>query len=515
MTLFRAHAPSLERPLLRRLSALYVLAFIGTSMGYLALGWDDRRTEIGLMMGGLAEEIGASVTADAHGQPVLTLTPDLQRRVARFADRGVVVTDLATNRQIAGPDGFEVPSIKAAAEPLDGEFAFRSPLGHWRYAAFRTVKTKLGAMRVTVVKSDNPLFDVLIWARHELMDETLPTFVPMLIATLVITWLTVRRVLRPLHAVSAEARAIGVGGGETRIRTAAVPQEILPVVGAANAALARLGEALRQQQRFTASAAHELRTPLAVLRARVESSVEPGAAPALLNDIDRLGRTVDQLLTMARFEARQMPLDDKVDVVAIARDCIARIVPLVLAAGKDIVLDVPEGRTLTLRGNGDVVERAICNLVENAVRFTPPGSRWWCGSGRASSSRCATMGRGSIRRCASCCSSPSCAARSAAARLGWDWPSSPRPRRCMAGTSARRPIPRGRGVSAGAAADGRRAGAAGLIGRAGETPCRGRAVCREPCPRRGGAGQAVGRSGWRSARPAPGADGRGRSGARR
>ena len=374
MRLLRAHAPSLERPLLLRLSALYILAFIGTSMGYLALGWDDRRTEIGLMMGGLAEEIGASVTADAHGQPMLTLTPDLQRRVAHLADRGVVVTDLTTNRQVAGPDGFEVPSIHAATEPLDGEFAFLSARGRWRYAAFRTVKTKLGKMRVTVVKSDNPLFDVLVWVRHELMDETLPTFVPMLIATLLITWLTVRRVLRPLHAVSAEARAIGVGGGETRIRTATVPKEILPVVAAANAALARLGEALRQQQRFTASAAHELRTPLAVLRARVESSVEPAAAPALLNDIDRLGRTVDQLLTMARFEARQMPLDDKVDVVAIARDCIARIVPLVLAAGKDIVLDVPEGRALSLRGNGDVVGRAICNLVENAVRFTPPGS---------------------------------------------------------------------------------------------------------------------------------------------
>ncbi len=374
MTLFRAQAPSLERPLLLRLSLLYVLAFIGTSAGYLALGWDDRRAEIGLMMGELAEEIGASVTAGAHGQLMLRLTPDLERRVARFADRGVVVTDLATNRQIAGADGFEVPSINAATEPLDGEFAFLSPRGRWRYAAFRTVKTKLGTMRVTVVKGDNPLFDVLIWARHELMDETLPTFVPMLIATLAITWLTVRRVLRPLHAVSAEARAIGVDGGETRIRTATVPQEILPVVAAANAALARLGEALRQQQRFTASAAHELRTPLAVLRARVESSVEPAAAPALLSDIDRLGRTVDQLLTMARFEARQLPLDDMVNVVALARDCIARIAPLVLAAGKDIVLDVPEGRSLTLRGNGEVVERAICNLVENAVRFTPAGS---------------------------------------------------------------------------------------------------------------------------------------------
>lgn len=384
MRLFRAHAPSLERPLLLRLSALYIFAFIGTSMGYLALGWDDRRTEIAQMMGQLAEEIGAAVTVDAGGQPHFRPNENLAARISRFGDRGVVVTDLATNQQITGPDGFEVPSINSAAEPLDGEFAFLSPRGRWRYAAFRTVpnphcpfnniRGRQCAFRVTVVKSDNPMLDVLVWARHELMDETLPTFVPMLIATLLITWLTVRRVLRPLHAVSAEARAIGVGGGETRIRTATVPQEILPVVAAANAALARLGEALRQQQRFTASAAHELRTPLAVLRARVESSVGPAAAPALLNDIDRLGRTVDQLLTMARFEARQMPLDDKVDVVAIARDCIARIVPLVLAAGKDIVLDVPERRALTLRGNGDVVERAICNLVENAVRFTPPGS---------------------------------------------------------------------------------------------------------------------------------------------
>lgn len=128
---------------------------------------------------------------------------------------------------------------------------------------------------------------------------------------------------------------------------------------------------LEQQRRFTANAAHELRTPLAVMRARLDG-MGPGEAAALGPDVDRMGRLVDQLLSVARLEARLVELEDGVDLRAVARDTVARLFPLALAEGKSIALEVPDA-PVTVRGNAFVLEDALRNLIDNALRLTPAG----------------------------------------------------------------------------------------------------------------------------------------------
>jgi len=133
---------------------------------------------------------------------------------------------------------------------------------------------------------------------------------------------------------------------------------------------------LEQQKRFTANAAHELRTPLAVLRARLDGLPPSPAAAALARDADRMGHLVDQLLTVARLEARQVELEDGVDLVAVARDTVAALFPLALADGKAIELAIEmDGppHAVPVRGNAFVLEDALRNLIGNALRHTPAG----------------------------------------------------------------------------------------------------------------------------------------------
>lgn len=132
-----------------------------------------------------------------------------------------------------------------------------------------------------------------------------------------------------------------------------------------------LARSLAQQKRFTANAAHELRTPLAVLRARLDGLDSPEAG-SLTADVDRMARLVEQLLSVARLEARMVELDDDVDLCAVARNVAAALFPLALAEGKSIAVDAPE-TPIMVRGSVFALEDALRNLIDNALRHSPTG----------------------------------------------------------------------------------------------------------------------------------------------
>lgn len=141
---------------------------------------------------------------------------------------------------------------------------------------------------------------------------------------------------------------------------------------AAEEARRALERAIEQQKRFTANAAHELRTPLAVLRARIDGQPPSPERDALQCDVDRMARLVEQLLAVARLEARQVTLSDGVDLVAVARDTVARLFPLALSNGQELALMAPD-RPVTVRGDAFALEDALRNLIDNALRHGPSG----------------------------------------------------------------------------------------------------------------------------------------------
>jgi signal transduction histidine kinase len=185
--------------------------------------------------------------------------------------------------------------------------------------------------------------------------------------------LLVRRALRPLLAATRQAAAIDLHARDMRLPEGeSVPSELLPLARGINAALDRLDEGFRRQQRFAAQAAHEMRTPLAILAARIDGMSDRAEAQALRRNVERMRVLVDRLLFIARLERRDIRLDERVDLVALARDVVADCAPLAIADGRKLAL-LPEAERLPIRGNVRALESALVNLIENAVRSEPEG----------------------------------------------------------------------------------------------------------------------------------------------
>ena len=177
--------------------------------------------------------------------------------------------------------------------------------------------------------------------------------------------------LRQLASASREAAVVGPGNPRARISTTRLPEEVRPLVDAINGALDRLTEAYQAEQRFVADAAHELRTPLAVLslhlqRAKLGGTLDWGTID---HDVEQLNKLVGQLLDLARKEhARQTEVASArpiINLSRVAREAAAAVFPLADAAGRKLDVDLPD--TLAVRGSSEDLHDMIRNLLDNAL----------------------------------------------------------------------------------------------------------------------------------------------------
>jgi signal transduction histidine kinase len=195
---------------------------------------------------------------------------------------------------------------------------------------------------------------------------------PFIAALLGVSVWTVRRTLAPLHRLSALAADINPGSSSTRLPQAGVPAEIVPLVQAVNSALDRLDEGLRRQREFNANAAHQLRTPLAVLSANIDIMSDKATAAKLRYDVDLMSRIVTQLLLVAKLEALNIRVDERVDLCAAAHEVAEDLGPLAVSTRKTLEIDEPSGPVF-VAGNQYAVVVALGNLIENALNHTPAG----------------------------------------------------------------------------------------------------------------------------------------------
>jgi signal transduction histidine kinase len=196
---------------------------------------------------------------------------------------------------------------------------------------------------------------------------------PVLLSLLAIDIVIFRRALRPLLNASELAKKINPRRTDIRLPIEQMPKEILPLVQAVNQALDRLEAGFRVQREFTADAAHELRTPLTILRSRVDTLADRGTSKALHKDIEGMARVVNQLLDIAELETLSIDPLEKADLHAICAEVAEFAAPLALAQGKNIALSESDA-AVWVNGNPEMLSRAIRNLVENAINYSPPGT---------------------------------------------------------------------------------------------------------------------------------------------
>ena len=214
---------------------------------------------------------------------------------------------------------------------------------------------------------------------------TLLTAVPvMLAAAAVVAYGLAGRALAPVGAITRATNAITADALDRRLPVGNPHDELGRLSATVNAMIERLERSFAETRRFTADASHELRTPLAVLRAEIETSLArplgPGEQEALvgslLEECDRLGRLIDQLLTLARQDAGgTVKRTERVAVGELVRGVAETLRPLAEAKGLALTVEVaaPPGAD-AVRGDPAELPRAFVNVLDNAVKYTAAGS---------------------------------------------------------------------------------------------------------------------------------------------
>ncbi|PWK65327.1 HAMP domain-containing sensor histidine kinase [Aminobacter sp. AP02] len=192
-----------------------------------------------------------------------------------------------------------------------------------------------------------------------------PFFIVMGGTTLVATPAVVRRSLAGLVATASQAKQIDIDNRGVQLPTVDVPAEIGPLVQAFNNALSRLGQGYEQRNRFLTDAAHELRTPIAILRTRAELLREDPESTRLLKDIERLSHLAQQLLDRQVLD-HSAGAREVVDLVEFARHLAADFAPLALSAGYEFSFE-PAASSVLVSIQPSQVQQAVTNLLRNAI----------------------------------------------------------------------------------------------------------------------------------------------------
>ena len=267
------------------------------------------------------------------------------------------------------PDTPKAPLASADGFSEGGDAEGKHP--YWRYyGQWNEDRT----LRV-VVGENHHVRDEMVG--HTLWRLLLPALLglPLLGAWL---WIATRRGLRPLDAV-AEQIAARQPQHLDPVEPVSAPAEIRPLVESINQLFARVERTLESERRFTADAAHELRTPLAALAAQAQVAMRARddrerqhAFSQLATSSQRASRLVDQLLTLARLDPGGTVPAGTVSLDGLAEEICAMYGAL--AVDKDIALTL-EAQPATVPGDADALRILLRNLVDNAIRYTPGGGR--------------------------------------------------------------------------------------------------------------------------------------------
>jgi two-component system sensor histidine kinase QseC len=275
-------------------------------------------------------------------------------------------------RLLVDPEGVQLPRRTDIAGfvdmPLDGRswrvYYLRSPQGDGLVAAGQRLRER----------------DKLVWSL--VASQLLPWLLVLPVLLLLMAW-AVRRALRPVRLLTHELQDRGADDLKP-LPLDAAPQELQPMLSAMNGLFRRIDSTLERERRFTADAAHELRTPLAVLRAQwdvLRHATDDGerrrAELQLDAGMDRIDRLVTQMLALSRLESTdRLPQVGPLPWAALVQQAVSDVLPLAERRRIEIDCEWPAAGAapMPLQGDADLMAVLLRNLLDNAARYAPEGS---------------------------------------------------------------------------------------------------------------------------------------------
>ena len=375
--MIRLRLRSLQAQLAIRLAAVILVA---TALGVGAIVYEGMNAADVLgseQLARRAAEIVQYVAAGSDGTLHLELPPKLDQIYRSPGRTDIFALRAGDGRLIAASE----PELAAVIAQSSAADTAPHPLRLEEFGSTRqdyyglVVSTASPAGPLTVLVARASDADALAHALlQEFVREVAWVILLFAAATLAVGVWSIRRGLRPVRLASERAASITPDRSGVRLPVDALPAELAPLAAAINHALDRLEQAFAVQRQFTANAAHELRTPLAVLTAGLEALEDSPEVGKLRDDAARINRLVVQLLRVARLDAAPIDTSKVIDLRATAAACVEYLAPWTIERGRALGFEAPEGRPVRVHGDADAVTDALRNLIENAATYAPIGT---------------------------------------------------------------------------------------------------------------------------------------------
>lgn len=284
------------------------------------------------------------------------------------------IKELRGEYVVIGADGSILDSsgLEQSLIPLLGHRTkyFQLPASNGRKALFGMMlpigdNSAAGFIQVAFPR-DHVIFDSIL---EEFVADIGWIWIPFVLVLLATNVAVLAFALRPLNTAAQEAMTIGPSSIAKRLTEARMPEDVLALIRSVNGALDRLQAGFLSLEQFSGQLAHELRTPLAIAKARLSLS-QDDTARAVERDFDDIERVITQLVDRVRIKTLHYESDDVVDLCDVAANVARYLAPMIIDAGHNIELRT-ENTPVFITGAADYIFRALRNLVENALHHSP------------------------------------------------------------------------------------------------------------------------------------------------
>ena len=371
---------SLARRLSIHLLALLLLGSIAITLSYMVLSLTGIGGLPPMALNDLAEGparalVFKSIARSPDGSLVIEPTAALRAQVKRTPTLLYAAYDPVTGAALPGSSARLVEALgdfhQSRINAGGANFSVAGDENTGLFGQWSKVETPFGWMIIAIhgyTYEPTNIRDIALDSLMGLLYWSGPLFA---FAAFLI-WFGVRRGLAPLKAAAQDASRIDMDSLNQRFPESEMPIEVLPFVKAVNEALTRLDAGVARQGRFTANAAHELRTPIAILDARADAVDDAALKREMKRDVRRMRTVVDQLLLLARRSSNENDDAPSIDLGEAVRSIAGNYLPIAIANGRRLELDAPTPPVIARIGRWEL-ECVVGNLIDNALRAEPQG----------------------------------------------------------------------------------------------------------------------------------------------